>query len=90
MQGIENMLRPFLGMLEVTIPDSSPENDASKFVENLISTYIPNDLPKELIRKFVVDAVNKHPDEFDAKLRELYILILQYFNRKTGKQTAGL
>ena len=89
MQGIEKMLRPLLGMLEVTIPDAKAENDASVFVESLISENIPEDLPKELIRKFVVDAVNKHPDEFDAKLRELYILILQYFNRKP-KDTAGL
>ena len=87
---MEAMIKPLLGLLEVTVPDSSPENDASKFMEELIVTYIPKDLPKELIRKFVVDSVNKHPEEFDAKLRELYVLILQYFNRKSGKQTAGL
>ena len=84
------MLTPMLKMLEVTVPDSSPENDASKFMEELIVTYIPEDLPKELIRKFVVDSVNKHPEEFDKFLRELYIKVLQYFNRKSGKQTAGL
>ena len=89
MQGIEKMLRPLLGMLEVTVPDSSPENDASKFMESLILTYIPDDLPKELIRKFVVDSVNKHPEDFDKFLRELYLKILQYFNRKP-KDTAGL
>ena len=89
MQGIENILKPLMGMLEVVVPDAESENDASKFVENLIQKYIPEDLPKELIRKFIVDAVNKHPDEFDAKLRELYVLILQYFNRKP-KSSAGL
>ena len=86
---IERMLTPMLKMLEVTVPDAEPENDASKFVQDLVLEYIPDELPKELIRKFVVDAVNKHPDEFDAKLRELYILILQYFNRKT-KDSAEL
>ena len=82
MKGIENMLKPALSLLEVMVPDSSPENDASKFMEELIIDYIPEDLPKDLIRKFAVDIVNKHPDEFDAMLRELYIKILQYFNRK--------
>ena len=76
------MLKPALSLLEVMVPDSSPENDASKFMEELIIDYIPEDLPKDLIRKFAVDIVNKHPDEFDAMLRELYIKILQYFNRK--------
>ena len=89
MRGVEAMLKPLLGLLEVSIPDAEPENDASKFVENLILEYIPKDLPVELIRKFVVDAVNKHPDEFNAKLRELYVLILQYFNRKP-KDSAAL
>lgn len=82
MKGLENMLKPALSLLEVMVPDSSPENDASKFMEELIIDYIPEDLPKDLIRKFAVDIVNKHPDEFDAMLRELYIKILQYFNRK--------
>ena len=79
---MENTLKPMLGLLEILVPDSSPENDASKFMEELIVTYVPEDLPKDLIRKFAVDMVNKHPDEFDAMLRELYIKILQYFNRK--------
>ena len=87
MKGMEALLTPMLRMLEVTVPDAEPENDASKFVQNLVSEYIPDELPKELIRKFVVDAVNKRPDEFDAKLRELYILILQYFNRKVKDST---
>ena len=89
MKGIENMLKPLLGLLEVSVPDAKSENDASKFVEDLIAAYIPDELPKELVRKFVVDAVNKHPDEFDAKLRELNLKVLQYFNRKT-KDTAAL
>ena len=82
MKGIDAMLKPALNLLEVMVPDSSPENDASKFMEELIVTYTPEDLPKDLIRKFAVDAVNKNPDEFDKFLRELYIKILQYFNRK--------
>ena len=86
---IEGVLTPLLSMLEVTVPDAKPENDASMFVEELIVEYIPEDLPKELIRKFVVDTVNKNPEEFDKVLRELYIKILQYFNRKT-KDTSAL
>jgi hypothetical protein len=86
---INAMLKPLLQMLEVTVPDSSPENDASRFMEDLIVTYVPEDLPKELVRKFTVDAVNKHPEEFDKFLRELYIKILHYFNRKT-KDSAAL
>ena len=86
---MEAMLRPLLGMLEVMVPDAEPENDASKFMAELIDSSIPEDLPKDLIRNFVVDAVNKNPQEFDEKLRELYVKILQYFNRKT-KDVAGL
>ena len=82
MKGIENMLKPALSLLEVMVPDAEAENDAAKFMENLILEYVPEDLPKDLIRKFIIDTVNKHPDEFDAMLRELYIKILQYFNRK--------
>lgn len=86
---INAMLTPLLKMLEVTVPDAVAENDASHFVEELILKYVPDELPKELVRKFVVDIVNKHPDEFDVMLRELYIKILQYFNRKP-EQGAGL
>ena len=82
MKGIENMLKPALSLLEVMVPDAEAENDAAKFMEGLILDYVPEDLPKDLIRKFIVDTVNKHPDEFDAMLRELYIKILQYFNQK--------
>ena len=89
MKGMEAVLRPLLGMLEVMVPDAEPENDASMFMDELIQEYIPEDLPRDLIRKFVVDACNKHPQEFDAKLRELYIKILKYFNRGT-KNTTGL
>ena len=89
MMNLDKMLTPMLKMLEVVVPDAEAENDASKFVENLIQEYIPEDLPKELIRKFVVDSVNKHPEEFDEFLREVYIKVLQYFNRKV-KDTAGL
>jgi hypothetical protein len=89
MQGIDKMLKPILGLLEVSVPDSSPENDASKFIEGLIVDYIPEDLPKDLIRKFVVDSVNKNPEDFDKILRELFIKILQYFNRKP-KEGASL
>jgi hypothetical protein len=86
---MEAMLKPILGLLEVSVPDSSPENDASKFIEELIVDYIPEDFPKELIRKFVVDSVNKNPEDFDKFLRELCIKILHYFNRKP-KEGAGL
>ena len=86
---MENLLKPALGLLEVMVPDAEPENDASKFMAELVQDYVPEDLPKDLIRKFIVDIVNKNPDEFDATLRELYIRILQYFNRKP-KDNAGL
>ena len=89
MKGIDKMLKPALGLLEVMVPDAEPENDASEFMAKLIQDYVPEDLPKDLIRKFIIDMTNKHPDEFDAKLRELYVLILQYFNRKS-KDSAGL
>ena len=88
MKGMNKMLKYLLGMIEVAVPDAEPENDASEFVEGLISEYIPEDLPKELIRKFVVDSVNKHPEEFDKFLRELYIKILKYFNRGTKNTTS--
>ena len=82
MKGIENMLKPALSLLEIMVPDAEAENNAAKFMESLILDYIPEDLPKDLIRKFTVDMVNKHPDDFDKFLREIYIKILQYFNRK--------
>ena len=89
MKGINNILEPLLQMLAVSIPDAEPENDAAVFIEGLVANYVPEDLPKELIRKFIVDSVNKHPDEFDKILRELYIKILHYFNRKS-KDTAEI
>ena len=82
MKGMEAMLKPALSLLEIMVPDAEAENDASKFMEELVVSYVPEDLPKDLIRKFIVDAVNKNPDKFDELLRELYIKILQYFNRK--------
>ena len=85
---MNNLLKPLLGMLEIAIPSAEPENEQAKFVQALILEYIPEDLPKDIILNFSMDTINKHPDEFDAKLRELYILILQYFNRKTKDTTA--
>lgn len=89
MKGMEAMLKPLLGILEVAIPNSSPENDASKFIEELIVLYIPDDLPKDLIRKFAVDMVNKNPEGFEAKLRDLNLRMLHFFNR-SAKNSAGL
>ena len=71
MKGIENMLKPALSLLEVMVPDAEAENDAAKFMENLILDYVPEDLPKDLIRKFVVDAVNKNEEQTRALLKEL-------------------
>ena len=71
MQGIEKMLQPLLGMLSIAVPDSSPENDTSKFMEELIVTYVPKELPRELIRKFVVDAVNNNEEATREGLRQL-------------------
>ncbi len=82
MKGIDAMLKPALQLLEVMVPDAEPENDASVFMAELVEDYVPSDLPKDLIRKFIVDAVNKNPDKFDELLRELYIRILGYFNQK--------
>ena len=78
MKGIEKMLKPLLGILEVSVPDAKPENEHSKFIEYLIIEFLPPDLPKELIRKFAVDAVNKNPDGFEKILRVLHMRIQQH------------
>ena len=82
MKGLDKMLKPMLNMLEIMVPDSLPENDASEFMVELIDTYIPEELPKDLIRKFATDMINKNPEEFEEKLRDLNIKMLHYFNRK--------
>ena len=79
MKGIDKMLKPLLGILEVSIPDAKPENNAAKFMEELVIDYVPEELPKDLVRKFVVDAVNKNPDKFELVLRDLNVKIFKYF-----------
>ena len=71
MKGLENMLKPILGLLEITVPETGAECKEAEFLENLIQDYIPEDLPKDLMRRFVVDFVNKNPEETKALLKEL-------------------
>ena len=80
MKGLEGMLTPLLNILEVSVPDAEPENKVSEFVATLIEKYVPENLPKDLVRKFMVDAVNKNPNEFEKFLRELYMEILHFLN----------
>lgn len=82
MKGLDKMLKPVLSMLEIAIPDAEPENDTSLLIQDIVMNYIPEEMPKDLIRKFAVDSTNKNPDKVDALLRELSLKMLHYFNRK--------
>ena len=74
------MLKPMLSMLEIAVPDAKAENNAALFMEDLIVSYIPEEMPKELIRKFTTDFCNKNEEQFNSLVRELYLKTLHYLN----------